>query len=80
MILKASFLCVYNLVEVLRKNGLTVNWKAVSGAKGYEVRYYTSAKMTNAWCQDLASIKTKWKILRILDTCQVFVSGKCLFG
>lgn len=55
------------------KNGVTVKWKAVSGAKGYEVRYSTSKKMTGAWVQELAASKKTVKIENLKSKVTVYV-------
>lgn len=59
--------------KTAKKSGLIVNWKAVSGAKGYQVRYSTSSKMTNAWYQDLASSKKSVTIGNLKSKVKVYV-------
>lgn len=56
-----------------KANGLTVTWKAVSGAKGYEVRYSTSSKMTGAWTQELSSSKKSVSISNLKSKVKVYV-------
>lgn len=56
-----------------KKSGVSVSWKAVSGASGYEVRYSTSAKMTNAWAQELAASKKSVTIGNLKSKVKVYV-------
>ena len=64
--------------KTAKKNGLTVNWKAVSGAKGYQVRYSTSSKMTNAWYQDLASSKKSVTIDNLKSNVKIYVQVRAV--
>lgn len=64
--------------KTAKKNGLTISWKAVSGATGYQVRYSTSSKMTNAWYQDLASSKKSVTIGNLKSNVKIYVQVRAL--
>lgn len=59
--------------KTAKKSGLTIKWGAVSGAKGYQVRYSTSSKMTNAWYQDLAASKKSITIGSLKSKVKIYV-------
>lgn len=59
--------------KTAKKGGATFTWKAVSGAKGYQVRYAFNSKMTGAWSQDLSSSKKSVTISNLKSKVKVYV-------